>query len=129
MVGTELHELLSDVLGSVDIGVIDRHEIGTGEAMADVADAGDSRVGCDGRDKGTEAEVALPYLRTKGGVVAGDRDSLSQQRSKGAVDHIQVEERDVINLWRESTVLGPFEKGRIGGKRWHVIHPFVKAGV
>ena len=70
VVGTELRELLGDVLDGVDIGVIDRHEIGTGEATADVADAGDGGVGCDGRDKGTEAEVALPYFETKGGMVA-----------------------------------------------------------
>ena len=55
-----------------------------------------------------EAEVALPYFETKGGVVAGIRDSLSQQCGEGAVDHIQVEEGDVIDLWGESTMLGPF---------------------
>ena len=83
-----------------------------------------------GRDKkGTDAEVALPYFETKGGVVTGDRDSFSQQCSKGAVDHIQVEERHYVDLRGESTMLGAFEKGRIGGKGRHVVHTFIKAGV
>ena len=63
MVGMELRELLGDVLGGVDTGVVDRHEICTSEAMVDVADAGDGGVGCNGRDKGAEAEVALPLFR------------------------------------------------------------------
>ena len=71
VVGTELRELVGDVLGSEDVGIVDRYEVGAGEATADVADAGDSGVGCNGRDKGTEAEVALPYFKTKGGVEIG----------------------------------------------------------